>query len=87
MKNLAQGFYTAAQDSNPGSRSRESKALPLSHCALQRGCTTEVADHTAAVPGRAVPAGRAGAPAPAGRPERPCQRRPGRAEAARCRRC
>ena len=34
MKTLAQGFNTAAQDSNPGSRSRESKALPLSHCAL-----------------------------------------------------
>ena len=31
---LAQGFNTAAQDSNPGSRSRESEALPLSHCAL-----------------------------------------------------
>ena len=34
MKKLAQGFNTAAQDSNPGSRSRESEALPLSHCAL-----------------------------------------------------
>ena len=32
---LAQGFNTAAQDSNPGSRSRESEVLPLSHCALQ----------------------------------------------------
>ena len=31
---LAQGFNTAAQDSNPGSRSRESEALSLSHCAL-----------------------------------------------------
>ena len=31
---LAQGFNTAAQDSNLGSRSRESEALPLSHCAL-----------------------------------------------------
>ena len=35
MNKLAQGFNTAAQDSNPGSRSRESEALPLSHCALQ----------------------------------------------------
>ena len=34
MKTLAHGFNTAAQDSNPGSRSRESEALPLSHCAL-----------------------------------------------------
>ena len=32
VKTLAQGFSTAAQDSNPGSRSRESEALPLSHC-------------------------------------------------------
>ena len=32
MKTLAQGFNTAAQDSNPGSRSRVSEALPLSHC-------------------------------------------------------
>ena len=29
-KKLAQGFNTAAQDSNPGSRSPESEALPLS---------------------------------------------------------
>ena len=35
MKKLAQGFNTAAQDSNPGSRSQESEALPLSHGALQ----------------------------------------------------
>ena len=35
IKKLAQGFNTAAQDSNPGSLSRESKALPQSHCALQ----------------------------------------------------
>ena len=34
MKKLAQGFITAAQDSNLGSLSRESGALPLSHCAL-----------------------------------------------------
>ena len=32
MKKLAHGFNTAAQDSNAGSRSRKSKALPLSHC-------------------------------------------------------
>ena len=37
VNKLAQGFNTAAQDSNPGSRSRESKALPLSHCALRYG--------------------------------------------------
>ena len=35
MKKLTQGFNTAAQDSNQGSHSRESEALPLSHCALQ----------------------------------------------------
>ena len=34
MKTLAQGFNTATQDSNPGSRSRESKDLLLSHSAL-----------------------------------------------------
>ena len=34
VKKLARGFNTTAQDSNPGSLSRESKALPLSHCAL-----------------------------------------------------
>ena len=34
VKTLVQGFNTAAQDSNPGSRNRESEALPLSHCAL-----------------------------------------------------
>ena len=34
MKKLAQGINTGAHDySNPGSRSRESEALPLSHCA------------------------------------------------------
>ena len=38
VEKLAQGFNTAAQDSNPGSRSRESGALPLSHCAL---CVTK----------------------------------------------
>ena len=39
---LAQGFNTAAQDSNPGSRSRESEALPRSHCALQMVMTSQV---------------------------------------------
>ena len=34
VKKLAQEFNTAAQDSIPGSLSRESEALPLSHCAL-----------------------------------------------------
>ena len=33
VKKRAQGFNTAAQDSNPGSGSRESKALSLSNCA------------------------------------------------------
>ena len=33
VKTLAQGFNTAVYGSNPGSRSRESEALPLSHCA------------------------------------------------------
>ena len=36
MKKLAQGFNTAAQDSNPGSLSRESEALSLSRCAIRR---------------------------------------------------
>ena len=31
VKKLAQGFNTAAQDSNPGPLSRESDTLPLSH--------------------------------------------------------
>ena len=34
-KKLAQSFNIAAQDSNPGSHSRESEALPLNHCAQQ----------------------------------------------------
>ena len=34
MKQLAQDFNTAAQDSNPGPLSRESEAVTLSHCAL-----------------------------------------------------
>ena len=36
MKKLAQSFNTAAQDSNPGSLSREFEALPVSHCTLQQ---------------------------------------------------
>ena len=40
VKKLAQGFNTSAQDSNPGSRSRESEALPLSHRALERLSST-----------------------------------------------
>ncbi|KAK2184487.1 hypothetical protein NP493_265g03055 [Ridgeia piscesae] len=39
VKKHAQGFNTAAPDSNPGSRSRESEALPLSHCTL---CPTHI---------------------------------------------
>ena len=35
VKKLAMGFNTTAQDLNPGSRSRESEALPLSHCAVR----------------------------------------------------
>ena len=35
MKKVAQSFNTAALESNPGSRSRESEALHLSHCTLQ----------------------------------------------------
>ena len=34
VKKLAQGFNTAAEDSNPGPLSQESEALPLSHSAL-----------------------------------------------------
>ena len=34
VKKLAQGFNTAAQDSNPDPLSQESDALPLGHCAL-----------------------------------------------------
>ena len=34
VKKLAQGFNTAEQDSNPGSCSRDSEVLPLSHGAL-----------------------------------------------------
>ena len=35
MKKLAQSFNTAAYDSNPGSRSQKSEALPPSHCTLE----------------------------------------------------
>ena len=35
VKQLVQGFNTAAQDSNLGPLSRESEVLPLSHCALR----------------------------------------------------
>ena len=35
MNKRAQGFNTAAQNSNPGSLSRESETLPLSHCGLR----------------------------------------------------
>ena len=35
VKKLAQGFNTAAQDSKPGPLSRESEALPMSHCAVK----------------------------------------------------
>ena len=34
VKQLAQGFNTAAQDTNPGPLSRESEALSLSYSAL-----------------------------------------------------
>ena len=45
VKKLAHGLNTAAQDSNPGSVSRESEALPLSHCArhsLRCGCDSDI---------------------------------------------
>ena len=41
VKQFAQDFVTAAQDSNQGSRSRESEALPLIHCS-KRGLLTGV---------------------------------------------
>ena len=40
VNKLAQGFNTAAQESNPGSRNRESEALPLSHCKKQTSGST-----------------------------------------------
>ena len=45
VKKLAQGFNTTAQDLNQGSRSRESEALPMSHCALHK-CVTFSAPNT-----------------------------------------
>ena len=45
MKKLAQGFNTAAQDSNSGSRSRESDALSLSHCTLQGSLRSTTENH------------------------------------------
>ena len=41
MKTLAQSCNTIAQDSDPGSRGRESEALHLSHSAL-RGSVSNV---------------------------------------------
>ena len=35
MNKVVEAFNTAAQDSNPGSRSRQYEALPQSHCALR----------------------------------------------------
>ena len=40
VKKIAQGFNTAAQDSNPGSRSRESDPLALSHCAPHKATSS-----------------------------------------------
>ena len=45
MKTLAHGFNNAAQDSNPGSRSRESEALLLNHCALQNNVVETLYQH------------------------------------------
>ena len=39
VKTLAQCVNTAAQDSDPGSLSQESEALPMSHCALVTSTT------------------------------------------------
>ena len=39
MKKRAQGFNTAAQDSNPCPLSKESEVLPMSHCALRHYMT------------------------------------------------
>ena len=44
VKKLAHGFNTAAQESNPGSLSRESEALPLSHSALKQWHNIRVHD-------------------------------------------
>ena len=45
VKKLAQSFNTVAQDSNPGSLSQESEALPLSLCVLQRLMGRAVVEH------------------------------------------
>ena len=42
VKKVTQGFNTTAQDSNPGSRSLESEALPLSHCAHIHGADVNI---------------------------------------------
>ena len=47
MNKLAQGFNTAAQDSNSGPLSRESEALPLSHGALVVAAAVAVVAHVA----------------------------------------
>ena len=41
MNKLGQGFNTAEQDLDPDALSRESDALPLSHCALECECVNE----------------------------------------------
>ena len=54
VNKLAQGFNTAAQDSNPGPLSRESETLPLSHCALQNNYMTYVICHGKTSPDNVV---------------------------------
>ena len=54
MKKLAQGFNTAAYNSNLDSSSRESEALPLSHCTLQTYATFSYCTHVFYVYKRAV---------------------------------
>ena len=49
MNKFAQGFNTAAQDSNPGSHSRESEVLPLSHSALLSPDRRQTASNVAAI--------------------------------------
>ena len=41
VNKLGQGFNTAEQDLDPDALSRESDALPLSHCALECECVNE----------------------------------------------
>ena len=57
VNKLAQGFNTAAQDSNPGSLSLESKALPLSHSEAVKtiSCTGPVVSVSVDVPSRIYP--------------------------------